>query len=173
MHLVEKNMAQRGRKAEIDLDALEQLAMLNPSRDEIAAFFRVSKRTVYNHLKKKDFAEAVERGRNHRKTSLKRAQWKSAMDGNVAMQIWLGKNELGQTDRPQNAEATPEELADAVTDAIRFAMKNTKAKKPEEDTDNADPLTQPPPEEEAPTDPPEKKPARKKAPAKKKATVKK
>lgn len=30
--------------------------------------------------------------------SLRRAQWKSAEAGNVSMQIWLGKQWLGQTD---------------------------------------------------------------------------
>ena len=40
--------------------------------------------------------ETLETGRHGRRMSLKRAQWKAAQDGNVAMLIWLGKNELGQ-----------------------------------------------------------------------------
>jgi hypothetical protein len=33
------------------------------------------------------------------KASLRRMQWKSAQDGNVTAQIWLGKQMLGQRDK--------------------------------------------------------------------------
>lgn len=33
------------------------------------------------------------------KTALFAEQWKTAKDGNATMQIWLGKNYLGQTDK--------------------------------------------------------------------------
>lgn len=33
------------------------------------------------------------------KRSLRRMQWKSAKGGNATMQIWLGKQLLGQTDK--------------------------------------------------------------------------
>jgi hypothetical protein len=52
--------------------------------------------------------EVLEMGRHGRRMSLKRAQWKVAMEGNVAMLIWLGKNELGQREpeRRPAAEVT-------------------------------------------------------------------
>jgi len=36
--------------------------------------------------------------------SLRRRQYTTAMDGNTAMLIWLGKNWLGQTDQQQGEE---------------------------------------------------------------------
>jgi len=42
-----------------------------------------------------------------KKLKLSQLQWKSAEAGNVTMQIWLGKNLLGQTDKvEQKVEAT-------------------------------------------------------------------
>ena len=35
------------------------------------------------------------------KASLRRTQWKTATGGNPTMQIWLGKNMLGQTDKQE------------------------------------------------------------------------
>ena len=40
----------------------------------------------------------IEKGREHAKISLRRMQFKSAEGGNVTMQIWLGKQLLGQRD---------------------------------------------------------------------------
>ena len=41
------------------------------------------------------------------KMSLRREQWRSAEKGNVTMQIWLGKQWLGQTDKvEQKTDAT-------------------------------------------------------------------
>jgi hypothetical protein len=93
-------MAQGKRAESFTVEALEALAVLNPTANEIAAVFRVSRNTVMRYLRKKDYAEALERGKENRITSLKRAQWRSAIEkGNIAMQIWLGKNELGQRDQ--------------------------------------------------------------------------
>ena len=35
-----------------------------------------------------------------KKNDLKNKQWEVAMDGNVQMLIWLGKQHLGQCDKP-------------------------------------------------------------------------
>lgn len=82
----------------IDLDELTRLAILNPTTEEIGAYFGVCKRTVLRYLKKPEYKTALEDGRSNRKTSLKRFQWQAAASGKVAMLIWLGKNELGQVD---------------------------------------------------------------------------
>ena len=93
-------MAQ-GKKAEFTPDDLEKLALLSPSVEEVAAVFEVAKRTVQRYLKKKEYAEAYERGKGKRRVSLKRSQYQLAMKGNCTMLIWLGKNELGQSDEPE------------------------------------------------------------------------
>lgn len=40
------------------------------------------------------------------KRNLRAAQMKSALDGNTTMQIWLGKQYLGQSDSPQQIEVS-------------------------------------------------------------------
>jgi len=52
--------------------------------------------------RKKDsaaFLSAVEKGAATGRTSLRQAQFKLALAGNATMQIWLGKQLLGQTDK--------------------------------------------------------------------------
>ena len=98
----------QGKKADFTLEQLERLGRLNPTTAEIAAAFGISERTVQRYLQKQSYAEALRRGRGHRLIDLKRAQWRSAIDrGSVAMQIWLGKNELGQSDDPGKSGEEP------------------------------------------------------------------
>jgi len=53
------------------------------------------------------FAQAIQKGRASGRMSLKRKQWEMAMGGNITMLIWLGKQNLGQTDKvEQRIEST-------------------------------------------------------------------
>jgi|SRR6185503_8753681 len=90
----------RGRPPKtIDCKIVEKLATIHCTQQEIAAVLGVSQDTLVNETNGVAFAEAFERGWQRGKESLRRAQWKSAIDkGNVTMQIWLGKNMLGQRD---------------------------------------------------------------------------
>ena len=54
---------------------------------------------------KRHFADSIAKGKAEAKHSLRRAQWKLALSGNATMQIWLGKNILGQTDSPLDDDA--------------------------------------------------------------------
>ena len=99
-------MAQ-GKKVEFTPEDLEKLAILSPSVEEVAAVFEVAKRTVQRYLRKKDYSEAYERGKSKRRVSIKRAQYQLAMKGHCAMLIWLGKNELGQSDMPEIQGSEP------------------------------------------------------------------
>jgi len=45
------------------------------------------------------FSDSLKKGQNQAKVALRRLQWRSATTGNVAMQIWLGKNILGQSSK--------------------------------------------------------------------------
>ena len=80
-------------KAIVDESEVEKLAAMFCTTEEIASFFNVDKRTI-----ERRFAAAIARGRNKGKISLKRKQYLVAMDGNVQMLIWLGKQYLGQRD---------------------------------------------------------------------------
>ena len=101
-------MAQK--PADINVDELRKLAILNPTVEEIAAYFSISKPTAIKYLKRKAYKEALEEGRSNRKTSLKRYQWQAAAKGSVPMLIWLGKNELGQREPQSNAPAIKVEV---------------------------------------------------------------
>ena len=98
-----------GSRKAIDYDLVAKLALLNPSNDELAWALGISRATLYRRLQDDDrLKEILETGRHGRRISLKRAQWKAAMEGNTALLIWLGKNELGQREpeRRQAAEVT-------------------------------------------------------------------
>lgn len=85
--------------AAIDADELLGLCRVHATNTEIAAYFKVSVRTIERLKKKPELAAFMEHGRAGGKISLRRAQWKKALGGNVTMQIWLGKQELDQRDR--------------------------------------------------------------------------
>jgi IS30 family transposase len=57
------------------------------------------------------FARHLRIGRARHRISILKAQNKLARKGNAAVLIWLGKNELGQTDRPIPS-GEPEPLMD-------------------------------------------------------------
>lgn len=83
-------------KAIIDETEVEKLAAMFCTTDEIASFFNVDKRTI-----ERRFAAILANGRNKGKISLKRKQYLVAMDGNVQMLIWLGKQHLDQKDKKE------------------------------------------------------------------------
>jgi hypothetical protein len=80
-------------KKPIDPKLVERLARLNCTMLEIASVAQCSVDTL-----ERRFADAIQRGREHGKASLRRAQWKAAKGGNAALLIWLGKQLLGQKD---------------------------------------------------------------------------
>src|SRR4051812_21663909 len=85
---------------QIDMDLVEDLAALNCTDAEIAATLRVSLDTIIRRKKDTpEFLEALEAGRSRGRMSLRRLQWQSALGGSVPMQIFLGKNLLGQRDK--------------------------------------------------------------------------
>jgi hypothetical protein len=94
----ENSVAKRGTKALIDPNELERLAALHCTDEEIAAWFKVSTRTIERHRKDPAFAEIIARGRAKGKISLRRTQMRLAEQGNPALAIWLGKQLLGQVD---------------------------------------------------------------------------
>lgn len=91
-------------KAKIDLETFEKLAALQCTQAECAAFLEVSVDTIQRRIAHNPkFAAAWERGRENGKASLRRMQFESAQKGNITMQIWLGKQYLGQKDRLEHA----------------------------------------------------------------------
>lgn len=110
-------------KGTIDYDTIDKLIRIGCTGEEVAAFLEVDYDTLNAHLKKEkgqSFSEYVRKGNSEFKISLRRAQFRSAMgvtrrevrDGreveiqqiqpNVVMQIWLGKQFLGQSEKQDN-----------------------------------------------------------------------
>ena len=83
------------------LKQLETLSRLQCTDQEVCAILSMDDLTLAA-LKKREpkILEAIKKGRSEGLLSLRRAQFIAAIEkGNVTMQIWLGKQYLGQTDR--------------------------------------------------------------------------
>ena len=78
----------------IDPEQVHRLAAIHCTVEEIASVLDCGKRTL-----ERRFGAVIEKARQTGKASLRRRQYKAAMDGNITMMIWLGKQLLGQTDR--------------------------------------------------------------------------
>ncbi len=77
-----------------DYNLVEELAKIFCTQQEIANIMNVSLRTLQRD---EVFCHTYIKGIDNAKSTLRRAQYKSAIEsGNVAMQIWLGKQYLGQ-----------------------------------------------------------------------------
>lgn len=50
------------------------------------------------------FSESYKKGRSQAKSSLRKWQFQNAKNGNASLQIWLGKQYLGQTDKQEIEE---------------------------------------------------------------------
>jgi hypothetical protein len=75
------------------------------TQEELGELFGVSQPAVSKRLAKPDVHDAWKAGKAAAKMSVRRAQLRNAVvSGNVAAQIWLGKNELGQRDSPKEID---------------------------------------------------------------------
>ena len=97
-------------RVEIDKEQFESLCAISCTLEEISGFFKHDEKTVEAWCKrtyKTGFSDIYKKLAGRGKMSLRRLQWKSAQAGNVTMQIWLGKQWLGQTDKvEQKTDAT-------------------------------------------------------------------
>lgn len=87
---------------EIDQSMFEKLCQIFCTEEEIASIFECSIDTINRWCKRtygETFAEIYKKKSAKGKMSLRRWQFESAQKGNVPMQIFLGKNYLGQTDK--------------------------------------------------------------------------
>lgn len=81
-------------RKQIDPEQVSELAKIGCTHEEMAAVLKCSPDTLTRR-----FAECIKEGRECGKSSLRRLQWESAYKGNIGMQIWLGKQWLGQRDK--------------------------------------------------------------------------
>lgn len=89
----------------IDQKQFEELCALQCTLDEIAGWFGCSADTIERWCRRTYnicFADVFAQKRGRGKISLRRAQFQLAQK-NASMAIWLGKQWLGQTDKPDGS----------------------------------------------------------------------
>ena len=102
-------------KKKIDYDLAERLARIHCTNEEIASCLGISKSYWYDLIKRDaKLSDTIEKARDEGRASLRRLQWQNATQGNVTMQIWLGKQILSQNDISRN------EITGKNGDAIRI-----------------------------------------------------
>jgi hypothetical protein len=95
-------------KTNTQLEQIETLASIGCTLREIASVVGLSQRVLNRREKSEGFFEAIERGRDAGKASLRRMQWQAAQKGNVTALIWLGKQMLGQRSFEHEEKKGPE-----------------------------------------------------------------
>ncbi len=110
-----------GKKKAIDGEQVFKLAKLMCTQQEMASFFDVSVDTLDRR-----FAEEMHKGWERGKLRLRRAQLRAALKGNVAMQIWLGKQYLGQAEK---VEVKSDDLMSQHISIINITKPNGELKK--------------------------------------------
>jgi len=92
-------------KAQIDHAMFEGMCKIHCTKPEMEAILGLDEKTIsvwckdhYGH----DFSVIYKKFADGGKMSLRRAQWQSAtVDRVPSMMVWLGKQILGQTDKPE------------------------------------------------------------------------
>ena len=92
----------RPKKYDIDKTQVEKLASYGCTVREVANFFGCSEDLI-----KKSYSQFMTKGKDKGKIRLRQMQWRSAENGSVPMQIWLGKQVLGQSDKQEITEVRP------------------------------------------------------------------
>lgn len=99
-------MAKMGRPrivwGEKEYSSIEYMAIIHCTGEEMAGVMGVDYDTLNRLVKqryKKGFSEWYKEASSNGNMSLRRLQWKSAEAGNVTMQIFLGKQWLGQKEQ--------------------------------------------------------------------------
>ncbi len=99
-------MAMGRPRKEFNWEEFDKLCGIHATQREVADWFEMSEDTVDRRIKEQfgmTFADYVKQRQAPGKISLRRKQYEMAMNGNVTMLIWLGKQYLGQADKQEQA----------------------------------------------------------------------
>lgn len=84
---------------------IRSLGKIQATVEEIASVLQVAERTLQNFFTTyPDVKDAHETGKAEGRASLRRAQFAKALGGDATMQIWLGKQLLGQREPVRQLE---------------------------------------------------------------------
>ena len=100
-------------KKYINKKQFESLCAIQCTKEEICDVLDVTEKTLNRWCKEEygeNFSLVFRQKKSLGKTSLRRHQWKLAEAGNYTMQIWLGKQMLGQSESPLLDEIKLKEL---------------------------------------------------------------
>jgi len=95
----------------IDWEKVDRLLEAGCLGTEIAAHFNMHPDTFYIRCQKEKgmgYTAYSQEKKQKGDSILRAAQYKTALDGNTTMQVWLGKQRLGQRDKPKEEEAQDE-----------------------------------------------------------------
>lgn len=95
-----------------DWDSVRYMCMIHCTGEEIAGVLQMDYDTLNRNCKDKygyPISEYIKKNQSNGKMSLRRAQWKSAENGNVTMQIFLGKQWLGQVEKQEVSVAVQDD----------------------------------------------------------------
>ena len=81
-------------------DEVYKLAALHCNYQEIADWFGIKRETL-----KYNFRDIIQKAYSETNQRLRKAQIDTAVKGNAAMLIWLGKNMLNQSDNPIDSDS--------------------------------------------------------------------
>ena len=118
-----------GKKVDIDIDDIRELASEGNTIEDIATLLGVSGATINEN---DEYKRAYELGLCDMRASLRHAQWQNAKSGNTTMLVWLGKVILGQREETVSTLKLERE-DDALTEALQgLAEEMDKNKKVED-----------------------------------------
>ena len=124
---VKKNLGGRPSKLPlINKEHFEGMCRIQCTKDEICGILDIDEGTLTKWCKEtynSGFSDIYKKKSSTGKMSLRRQQFKSAENGNVTMQIWLGKQYLGQTDK---IEQKQEDKLDVLIETLGSAIKNAR-----------------------------------------------
>ena len=96
-------MPAKDQKIELNLEQLKAMVRIQCTQEECAAVLGMSADTLDRRLKELEyagFAEFYKKYSHEGLASLRRAQWKAAVEqNNPTMLVWMGKQMLGQQDK--------------------------------------------------------------------------
>jgi hypothetical protein len=128
-------MAKVGRPVkDIDWNLVDNACLMHATEAEIAGLLDINIDTLAIAIRKEfdmTFPEYFAIKSAGGKMSLRRKQYTKAMEGNVTMQIWLGKQWLGQSDKMESKQEITGANGGAIkTEAVSISAEElAKAKK--------------------------------------------
>ncbi len=118
----------------IDWDKVDELLEAGCPGTEIAASLGIHSHTLYDRTEAEKgitFSQYSAEKRSKGDSKLRTAQFFNALSNNTTMQIWLGKQRLGQKENP--GQVIPEEISTAFAEVMRlWADKQLAAKEDQE-----------------------------------------